>query len=503
MPIATSHARSTEDRSTLVVLTVILLLGATLRFYGLDHESLWYDELLSWRRSSYDTLSEVIDEGVRRTVHPPGYLGLLHIVQKYWGDSEWILRFPSALCGILSIAGIYALGTFLYTRREGLIAAALTAVLWCPIYYSQEARPYSMLLLATMLATYFWLRVVRKVRDGNRPSYLELAAYVATAIVSSYMHYFGLYLIALQGGAALLLCIRRRRGILHVAVVFVLLVVAYVPWIPALLEDVRRRPIWIQAPTPGAVLEYLRFLFNGSWSLSVVIALVCCALGWGAYQALKEQRYREPSFDPLSSTFVLGCWLVLPFAGAYVKSLVSSPVLTPRNLIISLPAAYLLVARSITRLPVPALGQGLLTFALVVGFLLQLIFGMAYYSEPQKEQFREVVQYLVEGEPLYEDSVIVVWGAYRDQFDYYFEKNGSTRQIDLAAGREDDMVPVIQFITRENARYVWYVLVHDRALVEPRFAEFLKRNFTMVDHRDYVGVSVWLLENPVVRGDAW
>jgi mannosyltransferase len=479
-------------------LIVILLLGSTLRLYGLDHESLWYDELLTWQRSNYDTLSEVIKEGVRGTVHPPGYLCFLHFVQKYWGDSEWILRFPSALCGVLSIPLIFLLGASLYGRREGLIAAVLMAVLWCPVYYSQEARPYSMLLVATMLATYFWLRIVRRARDGAGLSYPEAAGYVTTAIVSSYLHYFGLYLIALQGTAALLLCLRRRPGMVRLAAIYVVVAVAYVPWMPALLQDLRRQPIWIQAPTPGAALEYLRFLFNGSWSLAVFAALCCCALGWWLYQTFKGQRCRELSFDPLSSTVVLGCWLVLPFAGAYAKSLVSSPVLTPRNLIVSLPAAYLLVARCITRLPASALAQALLTSALVAGLVLQLVFGMTYYSEPQKEQFREAVQYLVEGERHYDDSVILVWGAHRDQFDYYFEKSGSSRQIDLAAGREDDLVPVIQYIVKENPRYVWYVLVDARALLEPQFARFLNENFTILDHRQFVGLNVWLLENPAV-----
>jgi mannosyltransferase len=499
MPISGSQIGSVQDRRTLIALAVILLLGSALRLYGLDHESLWYDELLSWRRSSYDTLSQVINEGVRGGVHPPGYLCFLHFVQKGWGDSEWILRFPSALCGVLSIPVIYLLGTSLYTKREGLIAAALMAVLWCPVYYSQEARPYSMLLLATMLAAYFWLRIVRRARDGGSLSYFEVAGYAVTAIVSSYLHYFGLYLIVLQGAAALVLCFRRRRGMLHLAVIYVVIGAAYVPWMPALLEDLRRRPIWIQEPTPGAVLEYLRFLFNGSWSLSIVAALCCCALGWGVYQAFKGQRYRELSFDPLSPTLVLSCWLVLPFAGAYVKSFMSSPVLTPRNLIISLPAAYLLVSRSITRLPAPALGRGLLTSALVAGFILQLVFGMAYYSEPHKEQFREAVQYLVEGESLYADSAILVWGAYRQQFDYCFRKSGSSRQIDLAAGRGDDLVPVVQYLIKENPRYIWYVFVHARAQVEPQFATFLNRNFTILDHRQFVGLSVWLLENPAVR----
>jgi hypothetical protein len=356
-----------------------------------------------------------------------------------------------------------------------------------------------MLLLSTMLATYFWLPLVRYARDGSPFSRLDAAGYVLAAIVSSYLHYFGLYLVVLQATAALLLCLRRVRGLLLLAAVYLVIGVAYLPWVPAVLADLVREPIWIQTPTPGAILEYLRFLFNGSWSLSVVTALCGCALGWGVYRMVKEQSFRETGIEPLSSTVVLVCWLVLPFAGAYVKSLVATPVLTPRNLIISLPAAYLLVARCVTRLPLRGWGQGLLAAGLAGGFVLQLILGMEYYTEPQKEQFREAVQYLVERDRVYGDSAVLIWGAYRDQFDYYLEKTGSGRQVDVVGGREADLVPVIQYILEENPRYVWYVVVQARARVEPQFADFLNKNFRRLEHKQFVGLGVWLLENPAVR----
>jgi mannosyltransferase len=488
-----------DNRATLVALAAILLVATVLRLYGLGQESLWYDELLSWSRSGYDTLSQVVSQAAHVSVHPPGYLGFLHFVQRYWGDSEWILRFPSALCGVLSVLVIFFLGARLYTRKEGLIAAALMAVLWCPVYYSQEARPYSMLLLATMVATYFWLPLVRHARDGSQFSRLGAGGYVVAAIISSYLHYFGLYLVFLQGMGALLLCLRRVRGLLLMAAIYLVIGLAYLPWVPAMLADLRREPIWILAPTPGAILGYLRFLFNGSWSLLVVAALCGCGLGWGVYRIAKEQSFREIGVEPLSSTLILVCWLVLPFAGAYVKSLVSVPVLTPRNLIISLPAAYLLVARSITWLPLRGWGHGLLTMGLAGGFVLQLVLGMKYYGEPQKEQFREAVQYLVERDRVYGDSTILVWGAYRDQFDYYFERSGSGRRIDVAGGREADLVPVIQYLIEEDPRHIWYVVVHSRAFLDPPFAEFLTRNFAIVEHRQFVGLSVWLLENPAAR----
>ena len=60
-----------KSRSQAVVLTLLLALGALLRLYGLEIQSFWNDELASWSESSHDSLSEVIDKGVRPDIHPP------------------------------------------------------------------------------------------------------------------------------------------------------------------------------------------------------------------------------------------------------------------------------------------------------------------------------------------------------------------------------------------------------------------------------------------------
>ncbi len=123
-----------------LLLTAILILAAGLRFYGLGTHSLWTDELASVRRSGFDDLSTVMREGVLTEIWPPAYHIFLHYVQKGFGNTEWVLRFPSAVAGVLVVFVMFLVGRRLYTEREGLIAAILTAVLHCPIFYSQEAR---------------------------------------------------------------------------------------------------------------------------------------------------------------------------------------------------------------------------------------------------------------------------------------------------------------------------------------------------------------------------
>lgn len=55
----------------------VLALGAALRLYGLNRESLWNDELSTMARLDPGPLSEIFWQRIADDVHPPGYLLLL------------------------------------------------------------------------------------------------------------------------------------------------------------------------------------------------------------------------------------------------------------------------------------------------------------------------------------------------------------------------------------------------------------------------------------------
>src|SRR5215203_4282577 len=130
-----------------------MLLASVLRFYGLVIQSLRFDELATWRFASMSPSRILATTGSNGSdPHPPGYYLFIHYWMQLAGDAEWALRFPSAVAGVLSVLVTFLLGRRLYSAREGLIAALLMTVLWAPIYYSQEARAYSFLLLAAALS---------------------------------------------------------------------------------------------------------------------------------------------------------------------------------------------------------------------------------------------------------------------------------------------------------------------------------------------------------------
>lgn len=495
-------------RQTAVFLSLILLLAAGLRLYGLETQSLWNDELSSWRRSQFADLETVMQEGVLTDVHPPLYTLFLYAWQRVAGDGAWQLRLPSAVFGIVTVFATFLLGRRIYTEQEGLVAAGFTAVLWCPIYYSQEGRPYALLLLLAVLTTYFWIPAF----TSPTPSRQDKVWYVITAVFTIYLHYYGLFLVILQAATACLLASRSslltlphsqftiRQSLFTILPPYLLIFLSYLPWLPAFIEDLQTDTTWIQPPRVDEFGRFLRFFFNQSYDLLYL------ALAFYAFLLLKTvyQQFRVSSFKfqvssskfqiSRSPALLLAVWLLLPFLLVYLKSTLSTPILTHRNLIICLPPAYLLLARAMTQLPIRPFFQSLTACAVAAFFLFNLVAEQAYYTQPHKEQFREVVQYMVEREAQFPEAIVVGHAHFIEYLDYYFEKQGSPTRVTLLAGETADLPALTAALQTHQPHYIWLIAAHLQP--EPQFLENLQQHMTLLDHQEFLKASVWLFEIP-------
>jgi putative flippase GtrA len=469
-----------------------LLLGAALRFGTLGAESLWNDELSSWKRSLYDNVAQVTAKSAYSDFHPPGFQIVLFYVMKLLGDSEVALRLPSAIAGVLSIGMIFMLGRRLYSWREGLLAAGLLAVCRTPIYYSQEARSYSLLLLFALITTYVWIDLMRRLRSEEDDVPLSAAfAYIAPAVFCCYLHYYGLFLVALQGLCALIV-FRRRFALLRVVFVYVLVGMAYMPWVSKMLVHAAKQPsAAFVSPNLFTFGFFMEFLFNKTLLVPVLLIygfLVVYAL----VAALRDRRLRRPYLDLLSSDVWLAFWLVVPFTIVFAKSAVSSPIFTNRNMIIALPAAYLLAARGTLLLPVWRWGRGILAVALVTASLYDLV-ATRYYVAPQKEQFREAVQYVAEQNARAGSSLVIGYAWEPDYFNYYFERSDSPLRVHVNAGAASDTAAFMDAVERSRSPYVWYITGHKQA--DDAFVAFLMDHFTVVEYQRFNRTRVWLLRD--------
>jgi mannosyltransferase len=209
MPDKSTHSAAASE---LWLLAAIVALGAVLRLTTLDLQSYSHEEAVTASRVLHaglgDTLSAIPDSEST----PPLYYLLAWLWSVPFGVGEIALRSLSALIGIGAIPVAYLAARELSTPRVGLVTAAIVAASPMLIWYSQDARAYSLLVLLSALSFLF---TVRGLRGGSGRDLGMWALFSALALAT---HYFAIFVIAIEA-ALLLLRLRSRGSVLAVAAV--------------------------------------------------------------------------------------------------------------------------------------------------------------------------------------------------------------------------------------------------------------------------------------------
>jgi len=147
------HSRYAQS---LIILTIF---GFFLRFYNLGFNSLWLDEA-STHTFAVMSIPDIWRATAGGEFNPPLFYWIEHLMLTL-GNNEVILRFVPALLGVLTIPLIYFAGKEFMDRNVGIIAAAAFAFSPFLIYYSQDARAYSMMLFFVAFAMVFYFKALK------------------------------------------------------------------------------------------------------------------------------------------------------------------------------------------------------------------------------------------------------------------------------------------------------------------------------------------------------
>lgn len=321
------HLTLVPDTHWLILIT---LLAMGLRLFHLGQQGFWLDESVSFVRAIVP-LQASMENILAIGIHVPLYFLLLRPVALI-GQSETILRFPSVVLAVLSIPIMYRVGRLSLGRPAGLLGAFFLALNPFHLWYSQEARMYTMVVFFVLGSVYFFLRAIRK------NTWRSWGSFVIFSTLAYGTHYFALQIALVQ--FAFILC---RFRILHRvfrkwAICQGLAFLPLIPWLVAYFgQDVVALGIgWIKRPTLLAPLQTLwAFSSNYGGSLTPIgLFLLCLVL-------LQGFLTRQPAHR--DHKLFLALWLGLPIVVTWLISQ-RRPIYDHRYLIVVLPAYLVLLA---------------------------------------------------------------------------------------------------------------------------------------------------------------
>jgi hypothetical protein len=262
-----------------LLLPVILLVAAGLRWFQLGHESFWLDEFLAvenatGRGQAFITFPRnvIIETPPHLTrlsdgpgfaaiwtslgsdTHPPLYFMLLNVWRNLFGESDLAARALSVTFSLLAIVLLFDVARLLHGRTVALWAALLMALAGPQIQYAQEARNYTMLMAVVLGACDALVRIEKY--GGSIRRTLALGGCVLATLLT---HYLGVFALA---GIGLYAMIRLRGRDLKLALGGFACagVIFAVAWGPFLLEQVGGFSRELSAPKEAVAGEVTRDL---------------------------------------------------------------------------------------------------------------------------------------------------------------------------------------------------------------------------------------------------
>jgi 4-amino-4-deoxy-L-arabinose transferase-like glycosyltransferase len=281
-------ARARVGEPALLAVAALTLLAAVLRFVGIGHQGFWFDEgntALLVHLSPGKMLGLI----PKSESTPPLYYCVAWVWAHLFGYAETPLRSLSALAGVLTVPVMFATGRRLFSTRVGLIAAALTATNPLLIWYSQEARSYSLLVLFSALT--LWAFAAARAQPAVR----ALAVWVIACALALATHYYAL-LAVVPEAIWLVVEHRRRRGVLVAVGAVGLCGLALLPL--ALSQNGTGNASWIAPIQLQARLDQIAPVFLKGFQIpaqSVLepLAFACAGLGLGLAVVRGDARERR------------------------------------------------------------------------------------------------------------------------------------------------------------------------------------------------------------------
>jgi len=244
-----------EFKSWYVFLAVIILAGTALRAYFIGYRAFWICELysVSYAALSLKGLFTVLQSGNQT----PLYFVLLHYWVRILGDSDTAVRLFSVFWGSVGLLGIFYLlrRSLGWSMKSAVAGVVLLAVNPFHVYYSIEARHYSMLFA---LSVFYLAALIRMHRTASLKTSIIFAIFQGLLL---YTHPIALFYCITMNAVYLLLLFSFRDAIRDKIKFFAIgnsiTAILFLPWVMTYLHQIKytyENFVWVVTPSiTGAI----------------------------------------------------------------------------------------------------------------------------------------------------------------------------------------------------------------------------------------------------------
>jgi 4-amino-4-deoxy-L-arabinose transferase-like glycosyltransferase len=323
------------------LITLIILVGIVLRLYKIDDNLLSHHELVTQCIMYYDQSLLEFFKVVGLDNSPPLYHLLTKLVLLVTGPelalNHGVLRFSSAVFGILNIFIVYVLFKSRFGKKIAILSSLQQAFFVTMIFYSAHARSSAMFVFLSTISFVIWIDGLKEADKSNK----HFLIFGLINFLNMMTHYFGIIFFLCQ--LPFLLYANKGRNLLSYAVVTFVVVLLYFPWANeyVLARIFTMEDFWIP---PVSMKSFIKIFshFTSSFYLFELMCLVFIERIYNFFRDRKKLRRDSVSLYPILFIFVF----ILAVA---VKSIFSTSVFLERYFICLYPILFLVFSDAILK----------------------------------------------------------------------------------------------------------------------------------------------------------
>ncbi len=390
----------------------ILIVGFVLRLISLN-QSFWIDEATSANTARL-TFNNILTLFTPGDFHPPFYYFLLKLWSEIFGKGEVGLRMLSVVLGAGTIFLIYLIGRDLFNKNTGLVAAFLLSLSGLHIYYSQEARMYSLEAFLACLAVYFFIKILHE--EGRVGDWIGFGVAISLLAVTDYLPILILPVFWIYG-----ILFRQKpdwwkKFFTSHIILFVFAILLFPIFVKQFSEGLlvaQTSPVWWKVLGTASLKDFIlipakfmvgRISFDTKIMYGAILGIFSLMYSYAVFASRKLGK----------KMYLFYLWLVVPLAFSFLISF-KVPVLSYFRFLFVLPAFYLITAAGISQIP-----KRFRKIFVVLILLFNGATAFAYLANPkfQREDWRGLVSF-IESQRTSRSEVVFPSNSQMEAYRYY------------------------------------------------------------------------------------